>query len=64
MMNFLSSCEILLIGLCNQLQLILDIELFHMYLEIAFLNGELDEEMYLEQPSDFEVKRNVYKDAV
>lgn len=40
---------------------VLDIELFQMCSKTAFLNGELDEKIYLEQSSGFEVKGNVYK---
>ena len=34
----------------------LDLELFQMDVKIAFLNGELDEEIYMDQPISFEVK--------
>ena len=34
----------------------LDLELYHMDVKIAFLNGELDEEIYMSQHMGFEVK--------
>ena len=34
----------------------LDLELYHMDVKTAFLNGELDEEIYMSQPMGFEVK--------
>ena len=34
----------------------LDLELYHMDVKTAFLNGELDEEIYMTQPMGFEVK--------
>ena len=34
----------------------LDLELFQMDVKTAFLNGELDEEIYMDQPISFEVK--------
>ena len=34
----------------------LDLELYHMDVKTSFLNGELDEEIYISQPMGFEVK--------
>ena len=34
----------------------LDLELYHMDVKTAFLNGKLDEEIYMTQPMGFEVK--------
>ena len=33
----------------------LDVELHHMYVKIAFLNGDLSEEIYMKQPKGFVV---------
>ena len=34
----------------------LDLELYQMDVKTTFLNGELDEEIYMDQPMGFEVK--------
>ena len=34
----------------------LDFELYQMDVQIAFLNGELDEEIYMDQPMSFKAK--------
>ena len=42
----------------------LDLELFQMDVKTTFLNGELDKEIYMDQPIGFEVKeqgRKVYR---
>ena len=49
-MRFVSICLILAIVVH------LDLELFQMDVKIIFLNGELDEEIYMDQPIGFEVK--------
>lgn len=36
----------------------LDLELFQIDVKIAFLNGEIDEKIYMKQPTGFEFKRN------
>ena len=33
-----------------------DLELYQMDIKTAFLNGELDEEIYMDQPLGFELK--------
>lgn len=35
----------------------LELKLFQLLLKIIFLNGELDEEMYMDQPTSFEAER-------
>ena len=34
----------------------MDLELYQMDIKIAFLNGELDEDIYMKQPMDFIVE--------
>ena len=54
-MRFVSICLILAIVVH------LDLELFQMDVKIIFLNGELDEEIYMDQPIGFEVKEQGHK---
>lgn len=35
----------------------LELKLFQLHLKIVFLNGKLDEEMYMDQPTSFEAER-------
>ena len=39
----------------------LDLELFQMDVKTAFLNGELDEKIYMDQPIGFKVKEQGHK---
>ena len=39
----------------------LDLELFQMDVKTTFLNGELDDEIYMDQPIGFEVKEQRHK---
>lgn len=50
MVRFASICLILVI-VTN-----LDLEIFQMDVKMTFLNGELDEEIYIDQPNGFEIK--------
>ena len=50
MVRFASICLILAIVAR------MDLELYQMDVKFAFLNGELDEEIYMDQPLDFELK--------
>ena len=36
-----------------------DLDLFHMDVKTAFLHGDLDKEIYMEQPKGFEVSRKM-----
>ena len=35
-----------------------DIKVYHMHVKSSFLNGELEEEVYIEQPEGFQLSKN------